>query len=248
MGHHNKSDWFGEWFDSPYYSILYKDRSDSEAREFIQRLLDHLKPKADARILDLACGRGRHSKEMARLGYQVTGIDLSAHAIKQANLHGCQNLHFAIQDMREVYRENYFDCIFNLFTSFGYFNDSEDNLKVLQSVVQGLVPEGCFVLDFLNCHKLRKHLNPSEVKVVDGIKFNIERVLQNHTITKHIHFEDGGRSYDFEERVTAFTREELEELLSQAQLNIREVFGSYDLESFDLETSDRLILITQKKN
>ena len=248
MGLQKETDWFGKWFDSPYYSILYKDRNDSEAREFIQRLLNHLHPEPHARILDLACGRGRHSKEMARLGYQVTGIDLSAYSIKDANHYECKNLHFAIQDMREVYRENYFDCIFNLFTSFGYFNDPEDNLKVLNSVVKGLVPHGCFVLDFLNCHKLRKELIPSETKTVEGIQFHIERTLKDHTITKHIRFEDGGKSYEFEERVTAFTLEELEDLLSQAHLDIQEVLGDYELQPFDLERSDRLILIARKKD
>ena len=74
--------WYASWFDTPYYHILYKDRGYDEAQAFMRALMAYLKPKDSAKILDLACGKGRHSVFLNSLGYNVTGVDLSKNSIR----------------------------------------------------------------------------------------------------------------------------------------------------------------------
>ena len=77
-------EWYKEWFSSPYYEILYHKRNEEEAAAFIQRLLQYLNPEPGSRMLDVACGKGRHSSELADMGFDVTGIDLSEPSISEA--------------------------------------------------------------------------------------------------------------------------------------------------------------------
>ena len=115
--------WYEEWFDSPYYHLLYQDRDEDEAQLFIHALAHKLRIPPEAKILDAACGKGRHSKTLAKYGFRVTGIDLSANNIAAARKYECANaLHFEVwRYAARFYRENEFDYVLNLFSSFGYF-------------------------------------------------------------------------------------------------------------------------------
>ena len=117
-----EKDWFESWFDSPYYHLLYSNRDEREADLFIKNLINYINPSTKSKILDLACGKGRHSKVLADLGFDVTGIDLSENSIVSAKKMENESLHFYTHDMRFPFRANYFDYTFNFFTSFGYFN------------------------------------------------------------------------------------------------------------------------------
>lgn len=245
MSENHNNNWYSEWFNTPYYHLLYKDRDESEAAQFIKALLSFLNPSENARILDLACGKGRHSKKVNELGFNVTGIDLSKNSIEIANKCANQNLHFAVHDMREPFKANAYDIVLNLFTSFGYFNDDTDNQKVLNAVAQNLKPKGTFVLDFLNSCLVVKELIPYEEKSIEGINFKISKTFDNHVIVKRIEFSDKGKDYQFEERVTAFSFNDLEELFSTSNLKIKHVFGDYNLQPFNEETSDRLIIVAE---
>ena len=141
--------WYTSWFDSPYYHILYKNRDDKEAGLFMKNLTSFLKLSSSSTILDLACGKGRHSKYLNQLGYQVTGVDLSPQSIAYAKKFENENLFFDEHDMSKPYPKQ-FDAVFNLFTSFGYFEDEEDNLKTIKSIKSELNPKGFGVIDFLN--------------------------------------------------------------------------------------------------
>nr|MCU0349019.1 methyltransferase domain-containing protein [Saprospiraceae bacterium] len=116
-----KSDWFKNWFNSPYYHLLYKNRDEQEAKNFIDRLLTELRPLDGATVLDLACGKGRYSRYLASKQYKVTGLDIAEESIRFAQQFENEHLSFFQHDMRLPYRINYFDYIFNFFTSFGYF-------------------------------------------------------------------------------------------------------------------------------
>ena len=164
-----KKDWFELWFDSTYYDILYKHRDTEEAKYFIDRLLKHLSPAADATMLDLACGAGRHSIYLASKGFEVTGIDLSEKNIQLARQHEHEKLSFFKHDIRNYFRVHYFNYIFNFFTSFGYFNHERDNIKTLRAANWGLKNDGIIVIDFLNSHLVIKHLVPEEQKTIDGV-------------------------------------------------------------------------------
>ena len=86
--------WYRDWFNSPYYHLLYFDRNETEARVFINRLLEYLHPPASASMLDIACGKGRHALAMAEKGFQVTGIDISPAMIEEARKLEQDNLQF----------------------------------------------------------------------------------------------------------------------------------------------------------
>jgi 2-polyprenyl-3-methyl-5-hydroxy-6-metoxy-1,4-benzoquinol methylase len=83
----NCSEWFRTWFDSPYYKILYSHRSEEEAALFIDNLLSFMDLPERSRVLDLACGRGRHSVYLNEKGFNVVGIDLSNNSISDAKKH-----------------------------------------------------------------------------------------------------------------------------------------------------------------
>jgi SAM-dependent methyltransferase len=122
------SEWFGTWFDSEYYHLLYKDRDYTEAEAFVAKLAAYLEPPKDALIHDLACGKGRHSIYLNKLGYHVEGSDYSANSIKHAKQHENDTLKFYVHDMRLPMPRKY-DYILNLFTSFGYFNTEAEHLS-----------------------------------------------------------------------------------------------------------------------
>jgi len=241
---HTKADWFKDWFNSPYYHQLYKNRDEEEANKFIDRLLTELKPAPASCILDLACGKGRYSRYLAKKGYFVTGLDISEESILYAQRFENQHLAFFRHDMRLPFRINYFDYVFNFFTSFGYFTTDKDHLKTIANIARGLRPDGKFILDFFNSKKAISGLLMNEIKQVGTVVFHIQRrVDEDGYILKNIQFEDNGQHFDFTERVRAFTLEDFEWLFSRAGLKIAKTFGSYQLETFDEATSDRLILV-----
>ncbi len=234
------------WFNSPYYHTLYKDRDESEAARFIDQLIDHLSLPKSSRVLDLACGKGRHSLQLRKKGFEIIGIDLSEESIAEAKLHETDRLEFFEHDMRELYWSEYFDLVVNLFTSFGYFHNAEDDQKTISSVADSLKVGGVFVLDFLNVNKVKENLIAYEEKVIDDVKFELSRSIEDGVISKKIHVIDGELELDFEERVDALELSDFETYFENAGLEITETFGNYDLDPFAAETADRLILIAKK--
>jgi len=240
--------WFQNWFNSPYYHILYQQRNDAEAEFFIDNLCRYLKPDDHSRLLDIACGRGRHSVYLNKQGYDVTGIDLSIANIQYAKQFENQHLHFYVHDMRYLFYINYFDIALNLFTSFGYFETEYDHIKALKTFRKALKPDGLIVLDFFNSFKIKNNLKYSETKNLDGIAFHINKKLDGDKIIKCIEFEDKGQQYAFKEEVKTFAFEDFKRFFAQSGFEVVHNFGNYKLEEFDLETSDRLIFICKKTN
>jgi SAM-dependent methyltransferase len=234
--------WFASWFDTPYYHILYKDRDYGEAQLFMDNLTNYLNLPEDAKILDLACGKGRHSVYLNKLGYDVTGADLSENSITEAKQFENEKLHFVVHDMREPFNQK-FDAIFNLFTSFGYFEDDNDNLRTLKAICESLTEYGFGVIDFMNVDYVIKNLIPEETKTVEGIDFHIKRYVQDGHIFKEIDFEDNGEKFHFTERVQALTLEDFEACMEQAGIHLLDIFGDYKLRKFYKEDSERLIMI-----
>jgi SAM-dependent methyltransferase len=238
--------WFQYWFNSPYYHILYSQRNDEEAEFLIDNLSAYLTPKPDSRILDIACGRGRHSIYLNKKGYDVTGIDLSEQSIKYAQQFEQKNLHFFVHDMRKLFYINYFDIAFNLFTSFGYFETEKEHVNALKSFRKTLKTDGTFVIDYFNTQKIIKNLTHQEIKTIDGIEFHLKKFVADGKIIKHINFEHKSKSYAFEERVQAFSLDDFERMLTKSGFIITEKFGNYSLETFNEINSERLILVCKK--
>ena len=238
--------WFINWFDSPYYHILYKNRDEKEAEFFIENLAEYLSLKKKSKLLDIACGKGRHAKHFNSLGLDVVGVDLSSNSITTAKKNENETLQFFIHDMREVYKENRFDVVTNLFTSFGYFEKDEDEKKVINAMANNLKKEGILVIDFMNTKKVIANLVASEQKTIDGVTFNIKRSVRNNHIIKDIQISDSKTKHHFQEKVKALTLSNFSDFIANSGLKIIDIFGNYKLDNFDEKISDRLILICRK--
>ena len=238
----NSENWFSTWFDTPYYHILYKNRNDEEAQSFMDNITHYLNMPENGTILDLACGKGRHSIYLNKLGYQVTGVDLSENSIAIAQESSNEMLQFKTHDMREPMNETY-DAVFNLFTSFGYFDSHEDNIKTLKAIKESINEYGFGVIDFFNADFIIENLVAEETKEIEGITFHIKRAVENKKIIKEIRFEDKGESFFFTEKVSAFTLADFEAMMEEAGIYLLEIFGDYKLRKFYKSQSERLILL-----
>ncbi len=234
--------WFASWFDTPYYHILYKDRNYREAQLFMDNLTQYLNLPEKAKVLDLACGKGRHAIYLNQLGFDVLGVDLSENSIAEAKKNTNDNLHFRVHDMRIPFEEK-FDAIFNLFTSFGYFEDDNDNITTLISMKESLSEYGFAVIDFMNVNQVIRNIVPEEHKVVDGIDFHIRRFYIDDHIYKEIQFEDNGKKFHFTEKVKALTLKDFQTMMETAGIFLLDTFGDYKLKKFHKNDSERLIMI-----
>lgn len=238
----NLKKWYSSWFDSPFYHILYQDRNHDEAQVFMDNLTSYLNIPEHGSILDLACGKGRHSVYLNSIGYRVTGVDLSENSIAYAKQFENDSLKFRVHDMCKPYPET-FDAVFNLFTSFGYFENDQDNLNTLKAIKADLNASGFGVIDFMNTDYIIENLVAENIKTVDGIDFKQKRYVEEGYILKDIFFNAEGVDYNFQEKVRAFSLSDFEELFKAADLHLLEVFGNYKLQKFDSQNSERLIMI-----
>ncbi|MEJ7780260.1 MAG: class I SAM-dependent methyltransferase [Daejeonella sp.] len=238
--------WFQNWFNSPYYHILYQQRNDEEAEFFIDNLCAYLKPVLNARLLDIACGRGRHSVYLNKKGYDVTGIDLSFSSIRFAQQFENEKLHFYVHDMRYLFYINYFDIAFNLFTSFGYFESEKDHVNALKTFRKSLKKNGILVLDYFNSEKIIRNLTQQEVKHADGIDFYISKKVAAGKIVKSISFEHKNKDFSFKEEVKAFNLKDFKKMFEKSGFKVLGHFGDYSLNPYDELRSDRLIFICSK--
>jgi SAM-dependent methyltransferase len=241
-----ESTWFSDWFNSPYYHVLYRNRDEEEARFFIDNLAQKLQFSPAHTLLDVACGKGRHATYLNSKGLYVVGLDLSIESIGQARQGENERLHFFVHDMREVFAENSFDFVLNMFTSFGYFESETENLSAIQAMATALRKGGKLVIDFFNAYKVVQDLVPIETKQVDDLTFHIQRKVENQYIVKEIDFEHQGHSYHFEEKVKAIDLDEFSAYCQMAGLQIAQTFGNYSLEPYEEKTSERLILVCEK--
>ncbi len=268
--------WFASWFDTEYYHLLYKHRNHEEAKQFIANLVEFLNLEAGSKVFDLACGKGRHSIELHSHGLNVLGMDLSAESIKFASEFEKNDLKFQIQDMREPFGNSEFKAGFNLFTSFGYFDDYQQDLKALSNVYNALEPQGFFVQDYINALPIVNLLpqedsrmeyrtnqpqldlaqqdenqfhskNVNENNSSDSIEFKWKKWLDNNVIVKDIFVFDGDKEFRFQERVQVYSLNELVQLHTQAGFEVQNVFGDYSLNGYDPMKSNRIILISKKK-
>ena len=244
-----EENWFKDWFNTPYYHQLYKNRNDDEAVFFIDNLISKLQPPFLSEMLDLACGKGRHSVYLASKGFNVTGIDLSEESIHFAKQFENDHLQFFEHDMRMRLAANRFDFVFNFFTSFGYFNTNRENENAIKTIASALKPDGIFVMDYLNvdCKKLQ----PTEEyqTTLNDCSYHIKKWKDNRFFYKHIRVHDPSiqQTFDFTEKVAVFSLPDFKQMFEKNGLIITAVFGDYGLGSFDKDESPRLIMVAQKK-
>jgi SAM-dependent methyltransferase len=240
--------WYRNWFNSPYYHLLYFERNEAEAKAFIERLIQFLHPPKGARMLDIACGRGRHSRALADMGFDVTGIDISTAMIEEARKLELDNLQFFVHDMRLPFRINYYDYAFNFFTSFGYFNTRREHEDALRTMANALQPEGTLVIDYLNTRFVEAHLMPRESREINGIRFHITRWMDEHFFFKKIEIEDEALPEPIihTEKVSKFTLGDFTDMLAYQGIQLQEVFGDYHLGPYRLHESPRMVVVGRK--
>lgn len=245
--------WFEAWFDNPHYHQLYGHRSNTEAEAFVTAM--HKQWGWDQlSLLDLACGKGRHARAAALKGHQVVGLDLSPNSIAAARFdhHNVPGLSFVEGDMRHFSLQQKFDGILNLFTSFGYFSQSEDHLSVLHQVYDHLKPGGFFVLDFLDAHFAQRHLVPKEQLERGGVVYSITRELAPAseggfpTFVKRIAHDTTNGRKEHVERVAALDNVHLTAMLEESRFEIMGRYGSYDLNPWKQGEDTRLIFYARK--
>jgi len=241
------NEWFRNWFGSQYYDLLYSHRNTKEAELFLSALIKVTALAKSASILDLACGKGRHSVFLNSMGYDVTGIDLSEENIAFAKEFSNQHLQFETADMRSFKLNKTFDCVLNLFTSFGYFEHIEDNMDVLKRIKEHLNPDGLFVLDYFNAELVRQQQKNVQRFSInhENIHFDIQKSIQSDFVVKDIQINASGSLMRFEERVQLLDAEELENMLQAAGLKSIALYGNYNLDTFVSSKSERLIIIAR---
>jgi SAM-dependent methyltransferase len=244
----SKLPWYKDWFNSPYYHLLYFERNEKEAAAFIEKLLARLQPVPGSKMLDVACGKGRHAKVLADKGFDVTGIDISPDMIAEAKKLENENLQFFLHDMRLPFWINYYHYAFNFFTSFGYFNTRRDHDDAIRTIANALRPGGTLVIDYLNVHYVENHLVHQDHKSIDGIDFYLTRWLDEESFFKKIEIEDEklDEPLVFTEKVHKFTLGDFTDMLAYQGLQITEVFGDYQLSPYHLFQSPRAIMIARK--
>jgi SAM-dependent methyltransferase len=239
-------EWFASWFDTSFYHVLYSNRNDVEAEQFISNLFKHLHILKGAKILDVACGKGRHAKSMHALGMNVTGIDLSCNSITTANLMATTELHFDVWDMRKPYKEANFDVVTNLFSSFGYFEDPADDDLAIQSMQAVLKTNGLFIFDYMNPEFIIKSLKAREIVSRGELQFHIQRKVDNGFIRKQINFLHEGVEHEYTEQLKVIKFEQFQKLFLALGFIVEETFGNYDLSPFSFGSSPRQIWVLKK--
>jgi SAM-dependent methyltransferase len=235
------TEWFEEWFGEEYLQ-LYPHRDAAEAERAVALILDRVGFRAGWRVLDVACGAGRHAYAFEKAGARCVGLDLSAALLRVARGVTCAPLVRA--DMRALpIRPRSVDLTVNLFTSFGYFERDAEHAGALGEMVSTLRQGGWFVIDFLNARSVRSRLVPRETRRLGGADVEVERSVSpdGRYVCKSIRTATGRR---FTERVRLFGAGEIEAMLAAAGVTVRQRFGDYDASPL-LPHSPRTILLGQ---
>ena len=251
----NKS-WFKDFFNNYYHSIyadfgIFSDAQNKKETSFVASILDI--PKS-AKILDIQCGQGRHAVLLAKQGYSLTGVDLSdtlLEAAKKLAIKEKVKINFFKKDMRKITFFNEFDGVINLFSSFGYFLNDEDNLKVLKLFNISLKPKGRFILDLLNGDQFLKQLDKLPKKIwwkAGGAYVLLEdrsekdKKIMVNDITLISSNKPIKRAQSL---MKLYNLIEIREYLKKSGFKILKVFGDYDKTKF-LDSSHRMIILSEK--
>lgn len=245
-------DWWKDYFDEIYlklYSFLDNPEAVKKQCDFIEKALEL---KKDMRILDLACGQGRHAIELAKRGYNVVGLDYSDYLLNVAKEKAKKeevNVEFIKGDMRNLPFENEFDAIYNIFTSFGYFSD-EDNFKVLKEVHKALKKGGKFLIDLSNPIAVIKNFQyKSWILTKEGLISLEQNEFDPVTMrikTTRLIFKEGKEIDRKEHIVRLYMPAELSFLMELAGLKAIKFYGDWrDFSEYN-ENLRRLIIIAEK--
>jgi ubiquinone/menaquinone biosynthesis C-methylase UbiE len=218
-------EWFEEWFGEEYLR-LYPHRDDHEAERAVSLITRTIQFEPGWRVLDVACGAGRHARAFEAAGARCTGVDLSATLLKLARQ--VTDAPLVRADMRALpIRPASMDLTVNLFTSFGYFEQDAEHTAALGEMIATVRRGGWFVIDFLNPEAVRHQLVPEETLALAGSTVQISRSVSpdGRYVCKTIRTPAGKR---FRERVRLFDPAQMVSMLEHAGVTVHHRFGDYD--------------------
>ncbi|MBN2496218.1 MAG: class I SAM-dependent methyltransferase [Deltaproteobacteria bacterium] len=245
----------GAWHeDDSFWSvlepILFSDERLASASGDVEGVVALAGPAAGARVLDLCTGPGRHALELARRGFEVTGVDRNpaylARAREAASEAGVQ-LELVCEDMRRFVREEAFDLLINLYTSFGYFDDEAENLQVAQNMCRCLRPGGAAVMELMGKEVLARIFQPRGWAEHGGVMLCEERSVEDWdwVRSRWIAYRDG-RRHEFHVRHRLYSGREIADLLCRAGFAEVAVYGTLHGAPYD-QKAERLVAVARKK-
>ncbi|MNY09302.1 dTDP-3-amino-3,4,6-trideoxy-alpha-D-glucopyranose [compost metagenome] len=240
--------WYQESFGNDYL-LVYKHRDMQGAYHEVKKMVNWLELEQGARLLDLCCGMGRHSMALEEFGFEVTGVDLSKVLLQEAIKQGSDgHVTWINGDMRDVPLSEPFDAIVNLFTSFGYFDEDEQNEQVLHEIYRLLKKKGRFIIDFLNPVYVKAHLVPQSERTEGDLTIRETRAIEDGCVRKRIVISQKGEpDRHYLEQVKLYERPKFEAMLQKAGLRIDHVYGDYEGQTYSPETSSRMIFVGHKE-
>jgi len=245
------ADWFTDdsfWAATYAFELRYAkpDTGDAEIEGVLR-----LSGTQRGDVLDLACGVGRHAIALARRGFRVTAVDLSAFHLAKAMERAAAadaSIEFIASDMRSFIRPNAFDLVVSLFSSFGYFEDPQDDLQLLRNMHQSLKPGGSLVMDLVSKERLARTFQPtlSETAPDGSLRVRRHRIVDDWTRVwnEWIIIKDGViRTFEFTLRV--YSGQEFKDLLCAAGFTDIKLHGGFDGRPYDLD-AERLVSVSSK--
>jgi SAM-dependent methyltransferase len=244
--------WWERFYGEDYLRIYAPFLSAEKTAQEVQDIQLLLNLPRGSRILDLGCGYGRHALPLTQRDYQVTGLDLSEKLLHIAQTSAVEQgvqVRWMHGDMRSLPFEEEFDAVTNLFTSFGYFADEEENLQVLEQVHKALKPGGLFLVDTVHQPKVLHSFTPHGiVRYDDGLIVLEEKHINVHSMRNEVHitlvFPDG-QCTEYDESIRLYTLPELSHMLAEAGLQVLASHGG--LNRSPLSMDSRLVVMSQKK-
>ncbi len=240
--------WYKDWFNSPFYNKLYAKQEGEQTESFIDQLVQYLKPAENSYALDTACRQGRVCRKLSSLGFMTTGVDIIPGQVEYAKQFESPELSFFEHDMRLPLNGNYFHYAFNLFNRFGYFRSRREHDNFTRTAATALRPGGVFVIDYFNTHFHDGNLSPAETTQVGDTQYEIQQWNDETYFYKNIKVSDPTLPTPaiFTEQYFRFSLGDFTEMLAYQGLQVQEVFGDYQLNPYDLQKSQRLIIIAIK--
>lgn len=240
---------WGETYLDEYQDTLTPDRTLADV-DFLERELDLEK---GMKILDLCCGHGRHTIELAKRGYQMTGLDLNTFFLDKAKRDAKAagvTISWIKNDMREVPFQSEFDVVVNLFTAFGYLENDDEDQKVLHQVTKALKPGGQFTLDVIHRDRIMRVFNPYEGKALaDGSLAVTERkfdFLTSRNNERRVRMWPDGKKNDVKLSLRMYSLHELIKMCRAAGMEYVASFGNNDSTPLSFD-SMRCIVVAKKQ-
>jgi len=241
--------WFNDWFNSDEYLNVYSHRNNEEAEVLLKLILSKIQIKNSAKVLDMACGAGRHAVAFAKRGFKVTAVDLSSRLLDEAKKNATAEkvkIKFVLSDIRTFLTDEKFDLTMNLFTSIGYFKSDNENFLVIRKAYNVLNKQGCFVLDYFNKNYIENNLVSFTTTKNHGTTITQQREIQGNRIVKKIAVEKNGMMNDYYESVRLYDFDELRSEMEKTGFAIKHVLGDFYGSDFDRNKSPRLIIFAEK--